>query len=407
MCPTANRQYPNHQRALAALPSAMIYLDHSATTPVDPRVRDAMLPYFTELFGNPSSLHRYGQQALAAVDDARQTVADILGAPVREIIFTANGTEANNLALRGVALAARAHDERRNHIITTPIEHHAILRTCEQLEREFGFEITYVPVNRHGMVNPDDIARAITDRTMLISVMYANNEIGTVEPIAEIGKLAHARNIYFHTDAVQAGGYLNLNVNALNVDLMSLGAHKFHGPKGVGVLYLRGGVKILPTQTGGNQERGRRAGTENVPYMVGFAGALELAQSERDTNNAQLRIKRDRLVEGLLETIPGAELTGHPTERLPGHSSFVVPGAVGDEMVFALDLAGVAVSTGSACTAGSPEPSHVLAAMGYAPDAARGALRITPGRENTDAEIDRALRVLPKTIERIRFHGER
>ncbi|MBI4672807.1 MAG: cysteine desulfurase [Chloroflexi bacterium] len=377
----------------------MIYLDHSATTPVDPRVRDAMLPYFTELFGNPSSLHRYGQHALAAVDDARQTVADILGAHVREIVFTGNGTEANNLALRGVALGNRT---RGNHIITTPIEHHAILRTCEQLEREFGFEITYVPVNRHGVVNPDDVARAITDRTILISVMYANNEIGAVEPIAEIGKLARARGIYFHTDAVQAGGYLNVDVNALNVDMMSLGSHKFHGPKGVGVLYLRNGVKILPTQTGGNQERGRRAGTENVPYLVGFAKALEIAQSERDTHNAKLRENRARLVDGLLEAIPGAELTGHPTERLPGHSSFVIPGAVGDEMVFALDLAGVAVSTGSACTAGSPEPSHVLAAMGYAPELARGALRITLGRENTDAEIDAALRLIPQTIARIR-----
>ncbi len=377
----------------------MIYLDHSATTPVDPRVRDAMLPYFTEQFGNPSSLHRYGQMALAAVDDARQTVADILSAPVREIVFTGNGTEANNLALRGIALANRA---RGNHIITTPIEHHAILRTCEQLEREFGFEITYVPVNRHGMVNPDDIARAITERTILISVMYANNEIGTIAPIAEIGKMARARGIYFHTDAVQAGGYMPLDVNALHADVMSLGAHKFHGPKGVGVLYLRSGTKILPTQTGGNQERGRRAGTENVPYVVGFARALEIAQGAREATNAELRAKRDRLVEGLLEAIPGAELTGHPTERLPGHSSFVIPGAVGDEMVFALDLAGVAVSTGSACTAGSPEPSHVLAAMGYAPDAARGALRITLGRGNTDAEIGEALQIIPQTIERIR-----
>lgn len=384
---------------------AMIYLDHSATTPVDPRVREAMLPYFTEIFGNPSSLHRYGQDALAAVDAARQTVADILGAHTREIIFTANGTEANNLALRGIALAARAeidgHKGRPN-IITTPIEHHAILRTCEQLEREFGFEITYVPVNRHGVVNPDDIARAITARTILISVMYANNEVGTIEPIAEIGKLARARGIYFHTDAVQAGGYLNVNVNDLNVDAMSLGSHKFHGPKGVGVLFLRNGVKFLPTQTGGNQERGRRAGTENVPYIVGFAKALELAQNERNAHNAKLRENRERLVDELLEAIPGAEVTGHPEQRLPGHASFVIPGAIGDEMVFALDLAGVAVSTGSACTAGSPEPSHVLAALGYDAETARGALRITLGRENTDAEIDAALQIIPATLRRIR-----
>jgi len=381
----------------------VIYLDHSATTPVDARVREAMLPFFTEVFGNPSSLHRYGQQALAAVDDARQMVADILGAQAREIVFTGNGTEANNLALRGVAFAARAQASYRNHIITTPIEHHAILRTCEQLEREFGFEITYVPVNRQGVVDPDAVGRAITERTALISVMYANNEVGTIEPIAEIGRLARAKGILFHTDAVQAGGYLNVDVNDLNVDLMSLGAHKFHGPKGVGVLYLRHGVKILPTQTGGSQERGRRAGTENVAYMVGFAKALEIAQSEREVNNARLRGMRERLVEGLLERIAGSELTGHPTNRLPGHSSFVIPGAVGDEMVFALDLAGVAVSTGSACTAGSPEPSHVLAAMGYMPEVARGALRITLGRENTDEEISQALDMIPEAVNRVRL----
>lgn len=380
----------------------MIYLDHSATTPVDPRVRDAMLPYFTEIFGNPSSLHRYGQKALAAVDDARQTVANILGAQPREIIFTGNGTEANNLALRGVTFALRAQDPQRNHIITSPIEHHAILRTCEQLEREFGFEITYVPVNRRGIVDPDDVARAITARTALISIMYANNEVGTVEPLAEIGALARRSQIYFHTDAVQAGGYLNVNVNDLNVDLMSLGSHKFHGPKGVGVLYLKNGVKILPTQTGGGQERGRRAGTENVPYIVGFAKALEIAQSERAETNARLRARRETLVENLLEAIPGAEFTGDSENRLPGHSSFVIPGAIGDEMVFALDLAGIAVSTGSACTAGSPEPSHVLAAMGYAPDLARGALRITLGRENTDAEIQQASQLIPETVNRVR-----
>jgi cysteine desulfurase len=366
-----------------------------------------MLPYFTDLFGNPSSLHRYGQQALAAVDDARQTVADLLGAHPREIIFTGNGTEANNLALRGIAMSALSESKRSGrslpaHIITTPIEHHAILRTCEQLAREFDFEITYLPVDRHGVVDPDAVGRALTDRTVLISVMYANNEVGTIEPLAEIGALARRRGIYFHTDAVQAGGYLDLNVSTLNVDAMSLGAHKFHGPKGVGMLYLKSGVKILPTQTGGNQERGRRAGTENVPYLVGFARALELAQAERPSTNARLRALREQLVEGLLEAIPGAELTGAPVERLPGHASFVIPGAIGDEMVFALDLAGIAVSTGSACTAGSPEPSHVLAAMGYAPDAARGALRITLGRGNTVDDVTRALQIIPATVNRLR-----
>lgn len=380
----------------------MIYLDHSATTAVDARVRDAMLPYFTELFGNPSSLHRYGQRALAAIDGARETVAAILGAQPREIVFTGNGTEANNLALRGAVLAERSNGSRRNHIITSTIEHHAILRTCEQLENEFGIEVTHVPVNRQGVVDPDDIARAVTERTLLVSVMYANNEVGTVEPLAEIGKIARARGIYFHTDAVQAGGYLPLDVNELGVDMMSLGAHKFHGPKGVGVLYVRSGIKILPTQTGGGQERGRRAGTENVPYIVGFARALEIAQNDRESNNQKLLKHRETLVEAVLEGVPGAEFTGHSTQRLPGHSSFVIPGVIGDEMVFALDLAGVAVSTGSACTAGSLEPSHVLAAMGYTPDMARGALRVTLGRDNTDDEVELAARIIPKTVGRMR-----
>lgn len=380
----------------------MVYLDHSATTPVDARVRDAMLPYFTEAFGNPSSLHRFGQRALAAVDDARETVAAILGAQSRELVFTGNGTEANNLALRGVVMAERSNGGRRNHIITSPIEHHAILRTCEQLESEFGVEVTRVSVNRQGVVDPDDIARAVTERTLLVSVMYANNEVGTVEPLAEIGKIARARGIYFHTDAVQAGGYLPLDVNELGVDMMSLGAHKFHGPKGVGVLYIRSGVKILPTQTGGGQERGRRAGTENVPYIVGFARALEIAQNERESNNTKLLKHRETLVEAVLEGVPGAEFTGHSRQRLPGHSSFIIPGVIGDEMVFALDLAGIAVSTGSACTAGSLEPSHVLAAMGYTPDAARGALRVTLGRDNTDDEVELAARIIPKTVGRTR-----
>lgn len=379
-----------------------IYLDHSATTPVDARVREAMLPYFTEVFGNPSSLHRYGQSALAAVDEARRTVSSLLHAEPGDIVFTANGTEADNLALRGVAFANRS---RGNHIIITPIEHHAILNTCAQLEHEFGFEVTLVPVNRQGVVDPDDIARAITDRTVLISVMYANNEVGTIEPLAEIGKIARAHEVYFHTDAVQAGGYLDVDVDKLGVDLMSLGAHKFHGPKGVGVLYIRPGVKIMPTQTGGSHERGRRAGTENVPYIVGFSKALEIAQSERETTNARLRGMRDRLVQGLLERIPGSELTGHPANRLPGHASFVVPDAIGDEMVFALDLAGIAVSTGSACTAGSLEPSHVLAAMGYSLDLARGALRVTLGRGNSEEDIRYASRAIPEAIGRLREPG--
>ena len=376
-----------------------IYLDHSATTPVDSRVIEAMLPYFTDKFGNASSLHRWGQAALAALDESRRTIADILHARPNEIVFTGCGSESDNLALRGVALALRS---RGNHIIITPIEHHAILNTAAQLEKEFGFEVTRVPVDRRGVVSPDDIARVITPRTILISVMYANNEVGTVEPIAEIARIAKSRNIIFHTDAVQAGGYLELDVDKLGIDLMSLGAHKFHGPKGVGALYVRPGTPLLPTQTGGSQERARRAGTENIPYLVGMATALKIAQSERGATNARLVAMREKLVVGILESVAESQLTGDPKNRLPGHASFVIPGAVGDEMVLGLDLAGIAASTGSACTAGSAEPSHVLAAMGYAPDVARGALRLTLGRGNTDADVEYAVNAVADVARKLR-----
>ena len=376
-----------------------VYLDHSATTPVDPRVVEAMLPYFAEKFGNASSLHRFGQAALAALDESRRTIADLLSAHPNEIIFTSCGSESDNLALRGVALALRA---KGSHIITTPIEHHAILNTAAQLEKEFGFEVTRVPVDRRGMVNPDDIARAITPRTILISVMYANNEVGTIEPLAEIARIAKSRGVVFHTDAVQAGGYLELDVNELGVDLMSLGAHKFHGPKGVGALYVRAGTPLLPMQTGGSHERNRRAGTENVPYIVGIATALKIAWGERESTNARLVALREKLVVGILERVAGAQLTGDPKNRLPGHASFVVPGVIGDEMVLGLDLAGVAASTGSACTAGSAEPSHVLAAMGYVPDVARGALRLTLGRGNSMEDVDYAVNAVADVIRKLR-----
>ncbi len=376
-----------------------VYFDHSATTPVDPRVVEAMLPYFTENFGNASSLHRFGQAALGGLDSARRTVAEILNASPKEIVFTGCGSESDNLAVRGVAFALR---QRGNHIITTPIEHHAILNTAAQLEKEFGFQVTHVPVDRHGVVNPEDIARAITPRTVLISVMYANNEVGTIEPIAEIAEIARAHKIVFHTDAVQAGGYLPLDVNKLGVDLMSLGAHKFHGPKGIGALYVRTGTPLLAMQTGGGQERGRRAGTENIPYIVGMATALEIAQASREETNARLASLREKLVEGILERVPESELTGHPQHRLPGHASFVIPGAIGDEMILGLDLAGVAASTGSACTAGSAEPSHVLAAMGYPANVARGALRLTLGRENTKEEVDYATNAVTDVVRKLR-----
>lgn len=383
----------------SANPRTPIYLDHSATTPIDPRVVEAMLPYLTTHFGNPSSLHRWGQAALAALVAARRTLAEILNVQPQEIIFTSGGSESDNLALRGVALALRT---RGNHIITTPIEHHAILNTVAQLEQEFGFSVTRVPVNRYGSVNPDDIARALTPRTILISVMYANNEVGTIEPLREIAKIAQARGIFFHTDAVQAGGYLPLDAQELGVDLMSLGAHKFHGPKGVGALYVRAGTPLLPLQTGGSQERARRAGTENIPYIVGMATALNIAQSEREETTARLRALREKLIVGILERVPQAQLTGAPQQRLPGHASFVIPGAIGDEMVLGLDLAGIAASTGSACTAGAAEPSHVLAAMGYAPEIARGALRLTLGRDNTESEVEYAVTVVAEVVRQLR-----
>jgi len=383
----------------------IMYLDHAATTPVDPRVVEAMQPYWSRVYGNTSSIHSVGRAALKALDEARRTVADILSCHPTEVVFTGCGTESDNLAVRGATFAGQRSG--RRHIITTPIEHHAVGATVEQLDEMFDFDVTLVPVDSDGRVNLDDIARAIALRpdTALISVMYANNEVGTIEPLAEIAKIAKAakgRQILFHTDAVQAGGYLDLDVEKLGVDLMSLGAHKFHGPKGVGALYVRAGTPLLPMQTGGSHERNRRAGTENIPYVVGMAAALKLAQSERETTNARLAAQREKLIEGILERVAGAELTGDPKNRLPGHASFVIPGTVGDEMVLGLDLAGIAGSTGSACTAGSPEPSHVLAAMGYAPDIARGALRLTLGRENTDADVQVAVVAVADVVKKLR-----
>ncbi|MCX7707103.1 MAG: cysteine desulfurase, partial [Anaerolineae bacterium] len=297
----------------------MIYLDHSATTPVDPRVVEAMLPYWTEMWGNPSSIYGLGRRASAALEDARARVARVLNCQPAEIVFTSCGTESDNLAIRGVALAAAAQGKR--HIITTPIEHHAVIRTAEALVEHFDFEVTYLPVDRTGLVSPADVEAALRPDTALISVMYANNEVGTIQPIAEIGAIARRHGVPFHTDAVQAGPILSLDVQALNVDLLALSAHKFHGPKGVGLLYVRRSVRLIPTQTGGSQERGRRAGTENVPYIVGMARALELTQSEREVEWDRLAALRERLWAGLSAAIPDIELTGPPTQRLPGHLS--------------------------------------------------------------------------------------
>jgi cysteine desulfurase len=382
-------------------PKQTVYLDHAATTAVDPRVVEAMLPFWTEQYGNASSIYKLGRQAQHALDGARQTVADILNCKLNEVIFTSCGTESDNLALRGVA-----HERRRRlgqkHIISSPIEHHAIGHTLEQLESLFDFEVTYVPVDQYGLVDPADVEKAIRPDTALISIMYANNEVGTIEPIAEIGKIARARKVPFHTDAVQAGGTLSLDVKALNVDLMSLSAHKFYGPKGVGVLYARRGAPFLPMQTGGGHERRRRAGTENIPYIVGLATALRLAYEEAKEANARIARLRDRLADGILVRIPYSQLSGHPTQRLPNSASFLFKYIEGESILLNLDLMGVAASSGSACTSGSLEPSHVLMAMGFPHEIAHGSLRLTLGKENTDEDIDYVLDILPGIIEKLR-----
>jgi cysteine desulfurase len=332
------------------------------------------------------------------VDEARESTAAVLGARPQEVIFTSGGTESDNAAIKGVAFANRA---RGNHIITTAIEHHAVLHTCEWLE-QFGFRTTYLPVDRHGLVDPGAVAEAITDQTVLISVMYANNEVGTIEPLAEISRVARARRIPFHTDAVQAGGALDLNVNRLGVDLLSLSAHKFYGPKGVGVLYVRSGTRWQPQQQGGAQERDRRAGTENTAGIAGLATALRLAYAELEDANAHVRDLRDRLIAGVLERIPRCDLTGHPERRLPNNASFVIHHVEGESILLSLDMQAIAASSGSACTSGALEPSHVITALGLPPEIARGSLRLTTGRENTRAEIDRILEVLPPAIANLR-----
>jgi cysteine desulfurase len=380
-------------------PAKSIYMDHAATTAVAPGVVEAMLPYFAEKYGNASSVHGFGREAQQAMENARKTVADILDAGPEEVIFTSCGTESDNLAIRGVAFAQQ---KRGNHIITSPVEHHAVGHTCEQLRQRFGFEVTYVPVDKYGRVDPDAVGRAITDRTVLITIMYANNEVGTIQPIAEIGRLAGAKGIPFHTDAVQAGGTLDLNVNTLNVDLVSLSAHKFYGPKGVGILYQRRGTPLLPMQTGGGHERGRRAGTENIPYIVGLATALELAHQSRESNNARIAGLRERLISGVLSSISDAYLTGHPTERLPNSASFVFRGIEGEAILLSLDLMGVAASSGSACTSGATEPSHVLTSIGLPVDICHGSLRLTLGNDNAPQDVDYVLSVLPNIVRKLR-----
>lgn len=375
-----------------------IYLDHAATTPTRPEVVRAMLPYFSRAFGNPSSLYSYGQEARKAVEEARVRVAGLIGARSEEIVFTSGGTEADNFALQGIAFA---NEDRGNHIITTSIEHHAILETCKFLERR-GFSVTYLPVDQYGLVDPGDVKKAITDRTILVSIMHANNEVGTIEPIEEIGRITRERGVYFHTDAVQTVGHIPVNVEELNVDLLSLSAHKFYGPKGVGALYIRKGVKLVSLLHGGEQEKRRRAGTENVPGIVGLGKAAELAGMEMEREAERLTYLRDKLIRGLMERIDRIRLNGHPARRLPNNVNITVDFVEGESMLLNLDLEGICASTGSACSSASLKPSHVLLALGLSPEQAHGSLRLSLGRENTERDVDQVTAVLPRIVEKLR-----
>ena len=384
----------------------MIYFDYAATTPVDTRVLNAMLPYFRESFGNPSSIHRYGQKAESAVDDAREKVASVLHCRPEEILFTSCGSESDNLALRGAALAKRKISGEK-HIVTAKNEHHAVSKTAIQLEEEFGFLLEWLGLDEYGAVKPASFGKAVYSDTALASVMYANNEIGTINPIMELAEIARSRNVTFHTDAVQAAAYLDVNVEKLGVDLMSLGGHKFYGPKGVGVLYVRKGTKIIPHLTGGGQEFGLRAGTQNVPYIVGFAEALRLAAEERELRTAHVRPLRDRIIGHVLDEISDSELTGHPENRLPNHASFVFKDVDGNLLLQMLDSAGFACSSGSACKTGSPEPSEVITSLGYSRDWALGSLRITLGVDSTPQQVDELLKALPELVEKARALNHR
>lgn len=377
------------------------YLDYAATTHVDPRVLEAMLPYFTEEFGNPSSVHYHGQRAEAAIDAARETTASVLNCRPNEIVFTSGGSESDNLALRGAALAMRQKAGAK-WILASKAEHHAVSKTAEQLEKLFGFQVEWLEVDEHGRVTPKAVEKAICGETAIVSVMYANNEIGTINPIAEIAEICHRHKVLFHTDAVQAAAYLPVDVQKLGVDLMSLGGHKFYGPKGVGALYIRKGTPLLPVQTGGGQEFGLRAGTQNVPYIVGFAEALRLTAQERQARAAALKPLRDRVIGTVLEEISAARLTGHPEDRLPNHASFAFEKVDGNLLLALLDAEGFACSSGSACKTGSPEPSEVMTAIGLPCEWALGSLRVTLGLHTTPQQIDSFLKVLPGLVIRAR-----
>ena len=382
----------------------VVYFDHAGTTPMDPRVLEAMMPYFNKQYGNPSSIHMVGQEARYALDESRERVSEVLNCRAREVVFTGGGTESDNAAIHGVATALQ---ETGNHIITCGAEHHAVLHACQHFEG-LGFEVTYLPVDAHGMVQPNAVYKAITDRTTLVSIMYANNEIGTVNPIPEISEMVRRRaaelerTIVMHTDAVQAAGFLDLDVLRLGVDMLSLSGHKFYGPKGTGVLYIRRGTPFLPFILGGGQERERRAGTENIPGIVGLSVGLKLAESQRQEASAHCAGLRDRIIRVISQTIPASHLNGHPSERLPNNVNFSFEGVEGEPILLGLDMAGIAASSGSACSSGSLEPSHVLLALGQSADLARGSIRITLGKDNTFEEVDYLLEELVGLVRKLR-----
>jgi cysteine desulfurase len=381
-----------------------IYLDHGATTPADPEVVAAMLPYWTETYGNPSSVHQFGRAASRGLEEARQMIAGLLNSQPAEIIFTSCGSESDNLALRGVMLAARASG-RGNHLITSAIEHKAVLDTAVQLRDHYGFDLTILPVDEYGQIDLAELEAAVQPDTVLISIMAANNEIGSLQPILSAGQIAHAHGVLFHSDAIQAAATTHWNMATMPIDLLSLAPHKFYGPKGVGILYLRRGTPFITALTGGSQEEGRRAGTVNVPLAVGAATAFQLAQKRRERDLAHYEQLRDRLISGILSGVADAVLTGHPRERLAHHASFALRGVNGNDLLMHLDLAGIAASSGSACLTGSPKPAAVLEAIGLDAQWTLGGLRFTVGRHNSLAEIEEVIKLMPDLVARVRQFG--
>lgn len=383
-----------------------VYMDNAATTALRRDVLDAMMPYLTDIYGNPSSLHYFGQEAHKAVENARHQVASALNAEDNEIVFTGCGTEADNMALKGIA---EKYQSKGKHIITSSVEHHAILHTCEYLEKH-GFEVTYLPVDEYGMVKAEQVRDAIRSDTILVSIMFANNEVGTIMPIKEIGAVCREKGVFFHTDAVQAVGHVAIDVKAMNIDLLSLSAHKLHGPKGVGALYIRKGIVVPPLLHGGAQERRKRAGTENVAGIVGLGKAIEIACSDIEGTAKRMCYLRDKLINGIEASIPEVKLNGHRTERLPSNVNFSIKYIEGESILLMLDINGIAASSGSACTSGSLDPSHVLLAMGMPHETAHGSLRLTLGDDTTEDDIDYVLEVLPEIVVKLRkmsplYHG--